>query len=175
MLFGFKRAKILSYNPSTRTAKVHIFGLTDGASDGLTATFAYAIGEDDRDTEIKILGNSSNLPDVYVFFDGGDEARPVIAFFSSHGSDNVTDVRRIRQKNIEILAISKATITAPKIILNGEVEINGNIVHQGNMSSSGVIKADQDIVAQGVSLVKHPHKGVKSGADNSGQPVATLT
>ncbi|WP_111894524.1 hypothetical protein [Acinetobacter sp. MB5] len=173
MLLGFNRAKILSYDPSSRTAKVHIFGLTDGVSEGLTATFAYAIGEDDRDTEIKILGNSSNLPEVYVFFDGGDEARPVIAFFSSHGSDNVKDVRRIRQSNIEILATTKVTITAPTLILNADVEINGKITHQGDMTSSGTITVKKDVVADGISLVEHPHKGVKAGTENSGPPVAT--
>lgn len=135
MQYGFKRARILSYDSSTRTAKVHIFGLTDGASDGLTATFAYAVGEDDRDTELKILSSSSNLPDVYVFFEGGDEARPVIAFFSSHGSDNVTDVRRIRQKNIEILATSKATIEAPDIYITGSNTVNITGTTQVNVSS----------------------------------------
>ena len=65
----FKRAKILSYDAAKRTAKVHIHGLTDGASEGLTATFAYPVGDDDRDTERQIvLGN-----DVYVFFEDGDE------------------------------------------------------------------------------------------------------
>ena len=34
MLAGFKRAKILSYSAKSRTAKVHIHGMTDGASDG---------------------------------------------------------------------------------------------------------------------------------------------
>jgi hypothetical protein len=41
ILAGFKRAKILSYNAKSRTAKVHIHGMTDGASEGLTATFAF--------------------------------------------------------------------------------------------------------------------------------------
>lgn len=170
---AFRRAKILSYDPDTRTAKVHIFGLTDGASEGLTATFAYSVGEDDRDTEIKILENSANTPDVYVFFDGGDEARPVIAFFSSHGSSNVKDVRRIRQKNIEILATSKVTIKAPKVIINADVEINGDVTHAGNQKTTGTITATKDVIAAGVSVVKHPHKGVKSGSDDSGLPIAS--
>ncbi|TPS40987.1 hypothetical protein [Acinetobacter baumannii] len=48
---GLKRAKILSYNAKGRTAQVHIHGLTDGASEGITATFAYPVGDSDLDTE----------------------------------------------------------------------------------------------------------------------------
>ena len=44
---NFIPAKILSYDAATRTAKVQI--------DGLTATFAYPVGHDDRDTEIQVL------------------------------------------------------------------------------------------------------------------------
>ena len=94
MLAGFKRAKILSYNAKGRTAKVHIHGMTDGASDGLTATFAYPVGDSDKDTEREILAGE----DVYVFFENGEESRPVIAFFSSHGENAVVDTRRIRQE-----------------------------------------------------------------------------
>ncbi len=125
----FKRAKILSYDAAKRTAQVHIHGLTDGASQGLTATFAYPVGDDDRDTERQIvLGN-----DVYVFFEDGDESCPVIAFYSSHGIGAEVDKRRIRQKNIELLARQKATIEAPSIHLRGETKITGNEQVTGNV------------------------------------------
>ena len=125
----FKRAKILSYDAAKRTAQVHIHGLTDGASQGLTATFAYPVGDDDRDTERQIvLGN-----DVYVFFEDGDESCPVIAFYSSHGAGAMVDKRRIRQKNIELLARQKATIEAPSIHLRGETKITGNEQVTGNV------------------------------------------
>ncbi|MCZ3007840.1 hypothetical protein NYZ11_19905, partial [Acinetobacter baumannii] len=45
-------AKILSYNAKGRTAQVHIHGLTDGASEGITATFAYPVGDSDLDTSV---------------------------------------------------------------------------------------------------------------------------
>ena len=125
----FKRAKILSYDAAKRTAQVHIHGLTDGARQGLTATFAYPVGDDDRDTERQIvLGN-----DVYVFFEDGDESCPVIAFYSSHGIGAEVDKRRIRQKNIELLARQKATIEAPSIHLRGETKITGNEQVTGNV------------------------------------------
>ncbi|ETQ15090.1 hypothetical protein, partial [Acinetobacter baumannii] len=78
---GLKRAKILSYNAKGRTAQVHIHGLTDGASEGITATFAYPVGDSDLDTEIQIVDGE----DVYVFFENGNEERPVIHSYVSHG------------------------------------------------------------------------------------------
>ena len=77
---GFKKAKILSYDAQSRTAKIHIPGLTDGASTGLTATFAYPVGDSDKDTEREILEGE----DVYIFFENNEQSRPVIAFYSSH-------------------------------------------------------------------------------------------
>ena len=113
----FKRAKILSYDAAKRTAQVHIHGLTDGASQGLTATFAYPVGDDDRDTERQIvLGN-----DVYVFFEDGDESCSVIAFYSSHGTGPSTsyelflqgyfDNTCVQYKTFEELENSPATLT----------------------------------------------------------------
>ena len=118
----FYRAKILSYNAQNRTANVHIIGLTDGAEDGLVATFAYPVGDDDRDTELKIVvGN-----DCYVFFESNDPARPVIAFYASHGSGAVVDTRRIKQENIELLAQSSIKIESPAISMTGELTLNGS-------------------------------------------------
>ncbi|GAA5003279.1 hypothetical protein GCM10023206_06810 [Acinetobacter puyangensis] len=157
---------MLSYDASNRTAKVHIFGLTDGASEGLTATFAYPVGDDDRDTERQIVLQN----DVYVFFEGGDEARPVIAFYSSHGSGNTTDIRRIRQKNIELLATAKVAIAAPEIYLTGHVIIDGDITHTGNQTTIGTITATVDMVADGVSTVSHDHSGVERGSGDTNKP-----
>ncbi|MFX5096388.1 hypothetical protein ABTC58_18475, partial [Acinetobacter baumannii] len=97
---GLKRAKILSYNAKGRTAQVHIHGLTDGASEGITATFAYPVGDSDLDTEIQIVDGE----DVYVFFENGNEERPVIHSYVSHGDGAIVGVRRIRQDNIEFIS-----------------------------------------------------------------------
>ena len=131
----FKRAKILSYDAAKRTAQVHIHGLTDGASQGLTATFAYPVGDDDRDTERQIvLGN-----DVYVFFEDGDESCPVIAFYSSHGIGAEVDKRRIRQKNIELLARSKITAKAKTIEIDGSETVNIHGAVQINLTSEAKV------------------------------------
>ena len=175
----FKRAKILSYDAAKRTAQVHIHGLTDGASQGLTATFAYPVGDDDRDTERQIvLGN-----DVYVFFEDGDESCPVIAFYSSHGTGAMVDKRRIRQKNIELLATTKAYIDAPTIHLKGNVIIDGNVTHTGNtthngntsqtgnQTTTGTITGTTNVIGGGKSLATHTHGGVQNGNGSTSPPI----
>lgn len=120
-MFGFPRAKILSYNAKTRTAQIHIYGMTDGASEGLEATFAYPVGDDDLDTEREILVGA----DVYIFFQNGDEGLPVVWSYSSHGEGAVEDVRRIRQKNIEILARANVLVQAgQEVTITGASKVN---------------------------------------------------
>ncbi|SDB86976.1 hypothetical protein [Acinetobacter boissieri] len=149
----FQRAKILSYNPIDRTAQVHIFGLTDGVESGLTATFAYPVGDDDRDTERQIIEGN----DVYIFFDGGDQARPVIAFYSSHGQGNVQDVRRIRQKNIELLADRNININAQIINIEANVNFTGKTTFNGDIEQTKGKIITPDIVIDGKSTKKHVH------------------
>jgi len=122
-MLNFIPAKILSYDAATRTAQVQIDGLTDGAEDGLTATFAYPVGHDDRDTEIQVLVGA----EVYVFFAGGQVDSPVIAFYRSHGEGAVVDTRRIRQKNIEILASNSISIEAIATKVRGVMSVTSNL------------------------------------------------
>lgn len=120
-MFGFPRAKILSYNAKARTAQIHIYGMTDGASEGLEATFAYPVGDDDLDTEREILVGA----DVYIFFQNGDEGLPVVWSYSSHGEGAVEDVRRIRQKNIEILGRANVLVQAgQEVTITGASKVN---------------------------------------------------
>lgn len=122
-MLNFIPAKILSYDAATRTAQVQIDGLTDGAEDGLTATFAYPVGHDDRDTEIQVLAGA----EVYVFFAGGQLDSPVIAFYRSHGAGAVVDTRRIRQKNIKILASNSISIEAIATKVRGVMSVTSNL------------------------------------------------
>ena len=170
-MFNFIPAKILSYDAATRTAQVHIDGLTDGAEDGLTATFAYPVGHDDRDTEIQVLVGA----EVYVFFAGGQLDSPVIAFYRSHGAGAVVDTRRIRQANIEILAAAGIDLNAPTIHLTGSVIIDGDIQHNGSQTTSGSITAQSvtgtnDVTGGGKSLKSHTHGGVQGGTGNTQPP-----
>lgn len=135
-------AKLLSYDAVNRTAQVSIAGLTDGASDGITAMIAYPIGDNDKDTERELLAGA----DVWVFFEQGDTTMPVIAFYRRHGQGlAVVDVRRIRQKNIEVLARANLTLDAGLLVdikaktikLTGDIVMDGNIKHTGNNVQSG--------------------------------------
>lgn len=144
---GLKRAKILSYNAKGRTAQVHIHGLTDGASEGITATFAYPVGDSDLDTEIQIVDGE----DVYVFFENGNEERPVIQSYVSHGDGAIVGVRRIRQDNIEFISkenlkVDSGTTVAIKTPLmnvqantqqTGNSTLTGNSTVVGNTSVAG--------------------------------------
>lgn len=165
-MFGFPRARILSYDAKSRTAHIHIYGKTDGASEGLEATFAYPVGDNDLDTEREILIGA----EVYIFFENGDEGLPVIWSYSSHGEGAVVDVRRIRQKNIEILGRQNVLVEAPEVTIKAHLKIIGDITHTGDQTTTGNITATQDVKAGNISLKNHPHDKVRSGTDNSGKP-----
>lgn len=171
MFYGFQKAKILSYDAENRTAKIHIPGLTDGSAEGLTATFAYPVGDSDKDTEREILKDE----DVYIFFENNEQSRPVIAFYSSHGTGAVVDTRRIRQENIELLARTKVQIEAPEFRVKGKFVLEGDFEHIGNQDTTGTISATEDVIAAGVSGKSHSHKGVRTGTDDSGPPIPTGT
>jgi len=138
---GFTRAKILSYNAKGRTAQVHIHGLTDGASEGITATFAYPVGDSDLDTEIQIIDGE----DVYVFFENGNEERPVIHSYVSHGDGAIVGVRRIRQDNIEFISKENlkvdsgttVSIKTPLMNVQANTEQTGNSTLTGNSTVVG--------------------------------------
>ena len=178
---GFYPAKILSYTAGSRSAQIHVEGLTNGAEDGIAATFAYPVGDDDKDTERLIVAGA----DVYIFFDQGDIASPVIAFFRSHGVGAVIDVRRIRQKNIEVLATQNITLQAvDTIVVHGEnVVINANssvlinspmTTIDGNAEITGNVAFGGAVINNGVNIGdthKHPAKPPSSPADFSGTAV----
>lgn len=149
-------AKLISYDKANRTAKVTIAGLTDGVEEGITAMLAYPIGDDDLDTERELIPGA----DVWVFFEQGDTSMPVIAFYRRHGQGLATvDIRRIRQKNIEVLARSTITLDAKDFIhikakmvnidastvnlkasnfnITAETNVKGDIGQIGNYSMQG--------------------------------------
>ena len=56
-------------------------------------------------------------------------------------------------------------ITAPS-----GIKINGDIELTGNLKSSGLIEAVQDVIGSGISLKGHVHTGVAAGSAVSGAP-----
>ena len=173
MFYGNYPATILSYDPQARTAQVDIPSVTDGLEDGITATFAYPVGHDDKDTEVLIVPGC----ECYVFFQQGKPENPVIAFYRSHGTGAVVDYRRIRQKNIELLATAKinlqatenidltaetVTINASNFVINADTENNGNLGVSGSSNLQG------STTIQGRPFLGHSHSGVRGGSENSG-------
>lgn len=140
---GFWKGNIVSYNGKSRTARVSIPTLTDGIDDGITATFAYPVGHDDKDTEIQILAGA----DCYVFFEQLDPASPVIFAYSSHGTGAVTDVRRIRQENIELLAKVNITLDAETITVNASDVVNIVGATQINLTSSAKVSVSAPMIS----------------------------
>ncbi len=140
---GFWKGNIVSYNGKARTARVTIPTLTDGIDDGITATFAYPVGHDDKDTEIQILAGA----DCYVFFEQLDPASPVIFAYSSHGTGAVVDVRRIRQENIELLAKVNITLDAETITVNASDVVNIVGATQINLTSSAKVSVSAPMIS----------------------------
>jgi len=140
---GFWKGNIVSYNGKARTARITIPTLTDGIDDGITATFAYPVGHDDKDTEIQILAGA----DCYVFFEQLDPASPVIFAYSSHGTGAVVDVRRIRQENIELLAKVNITLDAETITVNASDVVNIVGATQINLTSSAKVSVSAPMIS----------------------------
>ncbi|WP_456309768.1 phage baseplate assembly protein V [Serratia proteamaculans] len=68
-----------------------------------------------------------------------------------------------------------AEITAPEIVLNGNVTINGNLSQGmgeggGTATMQGPIEVTNDVTAGGKSLMTHTHGGVETGGGNTGGP-----
>ncbi|MDE1483456.1 Gp138 family membrane-puncturing spike protein [Xenorhabdus bovienii] len=66
-------------------------------------------------------------------------------------------------------------ITSPEIVLNGNVTINGNLSQgmgaSGGMATmNGPINVKNDVIAGGVSQMKHKHGGVETGGGTTGVP-----
>jgi phage baseplate assembly protein V len=72
-----------------------------------------------------------------------------------------------------------ATLTdggTTNLISTGGINIVGSITHQGdytqtgNQNVTGKVTVSVDVVAAGISLVKHPHGGVMPGSGKTGKP-----
>lgn len=63
------------------------------------------------------------------------------------------------------------------LVSDGGIHIVGPITHEGdytqtgNQTITGLVKVSLDVVAAGISLVKHPHEGVTPGPGQTGKPL----
>lgn len=129
-------AVIKSYIPDKHRARVEIFGLTDDTS-GIypEAEIAYAIGDSCNDTETLIKPGDA----VWVTFGMcGDSRTPIIVAYRNAHSGNTVGTRRIRQKNIEIIATGSITINAPNIkLVHSQLTSTGTNTMQGQTNLDG--------------------------------------
>lgn len=72
---------------------------------------------------------------------------------------------RFSETGIEVLSPTKITLQAPTIELKGDVAQT-----DGDITASGSITAEGDVVGQGISLHTHTHGGVQSGGSNTAPP-----
>ncbi|MER1496684.1 phage baseplate protein [Enterobacter cloacae] len=77
--------------------------------------------------------------------------------------------------DITATTTSNVTINAPKITLNGDVTINGNLsqgmgASGGSATMLGPVNVTNDVKAGGKSLTTHTHSGVQTGSGNTNAP-----
>ncbi len=173
---GDYAATIINYDGDSRTAHISIPGVTDGLDEGIEATFAYPVGDDDKDTEREILPGA----ECYIFFLQGDPASPVIWAYRSHGTGAVTDHRRIRQKNIELLAKANISLKAEdEIALNAKtvrigadtliIDAKTEILHALDVMGPSNLQGETEI--EGRKFLEHDHDKVQSGNSRTGKVV----
>ncbi len=68
------------------------------------------------------------------------------------------------------LLVKLATTVNGATTLNGGVNAKAGAAGGVAMAVQGTIKATDDVLAGVISLLKHPHGGVKAGGDKSGGP-----
>lgn len=52
----------------------------------------------------------------------------------------------------------------------GPITHHGDYTQTGNQNVTGTVNVSEDVIAAGISLVKHPHGGVMSGSGKTGKP-----
>ena len=70
------------------------------------------------------------------------------------------------------LIVKQSTTVEGVTILNGGVNAKAGAAGGVAMAVQGKVTASEDVLAGAISLLKHPHGGVKAGGDQSGEPQA---
>ena len=104
---------------------------------------------------------------------------------SAPANDSSLDRRRTTYRDGAVIEYDTATHAlraalpaggTAELIADGGIRIVGDITHQGDylqtgsQTVSGTVTVAQDVIAAGISLVKHTHAGVMSGPASTGKP-----
>lgn len=117
---------------------------------------------------------------IWVFFEGGDINYPIMSHATLGGSSNFqTDKYIIKTDAFELVideaggntltinAVKNTNITTPKLTVNGDVDIIGDVSVTGKTVVSDTITSLVDCISKGISFISHKHIG------NLGRPTTT--
>lgn len=155
-----------------REVRVEIPPFTDGASELPIAEIEYPIGDDSRDTEIRLVEGR----EVWIEFIAGDPRRPLITGFRNPNKGNVVGMRRWNHDNFEINADQVFTVNAgAKIALvvgGASITITPESIAQIAAALSikavttiegAVTQTGGDFTSDGISVQHHKHPTAPPG------------
>lgn len=144
-------AFVRSVDRAAREVRVEVPPYTDGADVWPLAQIEYPIGDDSKDTEIRIV---EGLP-IWVAFEAGDPRYPIITGYRNPNTGNEVGWRRWNHDNIEWNADSVANINAGTVC-NIEAEtINLTATKAINLVVGGSsIKITPAQIAQIAAIIK---------------------
>lgn len=155
-----------------REVRVEIPPYTDGAGELPIAEICYPIGDDSRDTEIRLVEGR----EVWVSFIAGDPRRPLITGFRNPNVGNVVGMRRWNHDSFEINADQVFTVNAGTkialvvggsslIITAGAIQqlakalgIEATVTIKGAATQTG-----GDFTSDGISVQHHKHPTAPPG------------
>lgn len=83
------------------------------------------------------------------------------------------DEYRVNCKRFQVTATEEASVTTPQLVASDQVEVNGLVTGKGGLalsneggeaaSISGKIVVSEDVIAGGISVVKHHHIDSRGG------------
>jgi phage baseplate assembly protein gpV len=151
---------VRSYDAASRTCRVEIEGITNGADSLPLAEIEPPIGSRSKGnhaTDIEILEGDT----VWLSFIKGDPRYPIITGYRNPQSGNATGRLSFHQTNVTIAADTELVLSGASIKINGDVEITGKV----KISGSELTHNGKDVGEH------HKHDSVQSGSGNTGEPI----
>lgn len=136
-------AFIRSVDRGAREVRVEVPPYTDGADVLPLAQIEYPIGDDSKDTEIRLV---EGLP-VWVAFEAGDPRYPIITGYRNPNTGNVVGWRRWNHDNIELNADQVANINAGKV-----VNINADTINLTAKTAINLVVGGSSIKLTGAQI-----------------------
>ncbi|MCK2122111.1 hypothetical protein [Pseudomonas sp. PNPG3] len=144
-------AIIRSVDRNAREVRVEVPPFTDGADVLPLAEIEYPIGDDSKDTEIRLV---EGLP-IWVAFVAGDPRYPIITGYRNPNTGNEVGWRRWNHDNIEWNADAVVNINAGTTVNINAETINLNATKAINLvAGNSSIKITLAQIAQIAAIIK---------------------